>query len=219
MPVRVLDRHGTGNLWVLAEALAYAVDPDGDPLTDDGAHVINLSISTLRRTNLLADLLQTGLTADDDGDDADDEPDEDLRRAGYYNVVVVAAAGNSGTSRMEYPAAELVPGVLSVAASTAADTIAPFSSNGSWIGVAAPGASILSSVPGGGYGTWSGTSMAAPLAAGTVALVRSHEPGLNAEEVVGRLQETAVKLEAPVQSRIDAAAALNAQTQQTDESE
>ena len=38
MPVRVLDPRGMGNSWVLAEALAFAIDPDGDPNTNDGAN-------------------------------------------------------------------------------------------------------------------------------------------------------------------------------------
>ncbi len=55
MPVRVLDEHGVGNTWVLAEALAYAVNPDGNlNTTADAADVINMSLSTPRQTNLLA---------------------------------------------------------------------------------------------------------------------------------------------------------------------
>src|SRR5215813_13718888 len=57
IPVRVLDPRGLGNIWVLAEALTYAVDPDGNPNTHDGADVINLSLSTLRHTHLLSSVL------------------------------------------------------------------------------------------------------------------------------------------------------------------
>src|SRR5947199_130270 len=58
IPIRVLAPDGVGNIWVLAEALAYAIDPDGNPNTDDGAHVINMSLSTPRRTNLLSSILK-----------------------------------------------------------------------------------------------------------------------------------------------------------------
>ena len=43
VPYRVLDENGEGNVWVLAEALLRAIDPDGNPAKDDGAHVINIS--------------------------------------------------------------------------------------------------------------------------------------------------------------------------------
>ncbi|MFO1288804.1 MAG: S8 family serine peptidase, partial [Rubrivivax sp.] len=49
VPLRVLDAEGNGNAWVLAEALLHAVDPDGNPATDDGAHVINRSLGSLSR--------------------------------------------------------------------------------------------------------------------------------------------------------------------------
>jgi tetratricopeptide (TPR) repeat protein len=55
----------------------------------------------------------------------------------------------------------------------AARRAAGFSNPGSWVDKAAPGEGITSSFPGGLYATWSGTSMAAPLAAGTAALVRA----------------------------------------------
>ena len=75
LPVRVLDRDGVGNIWVLAEALAYAVNPDGDDDTADGAHIINLSLSTLRKTNLLDEVVRDVICDDDDldGDDGDGE--------------------------------------------------------------------------------------------------------------------------------------------------
>lgn len=161
MPVRVLDRDGVGNIWVLAEAPIYAVDPDNNPATPDGANVINMSLGTLRPTNLLAEIVAEVTCGH--GEQDDDEDDEDGRCSGAagYDVVVVAAAGNRGTAIAEYPAAEQQPGLLAVAASTQGDELADFSSYGAWVSVAAPGANILSSVPGDGYGTWSGTSMAA----------------------------------------------------------
>jgi subtilisin family serine protease len=57
MPIRVLDVDGYSDVWVIAEALAYAIDPDGDPSTADGANVINLSLSTSYQTDLLAEIV------------------------------------------------------------------------------------------------------------------------------------------------------------------
>jgi subtilisin family serine protease len=74
LPLRVLDERGEGNLWVLAEALLHAVDPDGNPFTRDGARVINLSLGTLQRTDLLD--VVTRLVQCDDDDDDDDESEK-----------------------------------------------------------------------------------------------------------------------------------------------
>jgi subtilisin family serine protease len=83
-----------------------------------------------------------------------------------------------------------------------------FSNNGSWIHIAAPGEYILSSVPGGGYGVWSGTSASSPIVAGTAALVRAAYPGLDAGVVSTHLLETSASIGGPVPRRVDAAAAV-----------
>lgn len=223
LPVRVLDRDGSGKLWVLAEALAYAVNPDGDLDTPDGAQVINLSISTLRRTALLNEIVRDVICADDDDDIDDDDDDDDNgdndRRRGDDDdaclagagrgAVVVAAAGNRGSSTPEYPAAEGLAGLLAVAAHTENGGLADFSNRGAWVHVAAPGDRILSSVPAGEYGVWSGTSMATPLVAGQAALVRAANPLSGTVEIAVHMQRTASPAaagEGPPQ--VDAAAAL-----------
>lgn len=207
MPVRILDPEGIGNIWVLSEALAYAVNPDGNPHTDDGADVINFSLSTTRRTMLLDEILNDITCRDGNGDDDDDDVTNCLAFR-QHGVVVVAAAGNRASSNPEYPAAERVAGLIAVAASSTNDTLAAFSNYGAWVHVAAPGDQIMSSVPGGGYGVWSGTSMAAPITAGVVALVRAANPRLLPPAVADLIQTSAVAINAPVPKRLDAAAAV-----------
>lgn len=208
MPVRVLDQDGVGNIWVLAEGLLYAVDPDGDPNTNDGAAVINLSLGTLRRTQLLERIVAEVACVSDDDDDDDDDGDDDDRCRVAGGAVVVAAAGNDGDSTPQYPAAEAVDGVVAVAASNRFDRLVDFSTRGPWVRLSAPGDQVISTVPGGRYATWSGTSMAAPHAAGVAALVRAHQPGLDAQGVADRLVTTAQPICAPAPNRLDAAAAL-----------
>ena len=123
--------------------------------------------------------------------------------------MVAAAAGNSGASKPEYPAGNRIGGSLSVGASTQGDTVAIFSNYGSWVSIAAPGENIVSTLPGGGYGTWSGTSMATPLVAGTAALVRSASPALGTAKVTQRIVSNAVDIGAAIRYRLDAAAALS----------
>src|SRR6185369_11873982 len=200
-PIRVLDSKGIGNTWVLAEALAYAVDPDGNPATHDGADVINLSLSTLRRTRLLKSVLDK--VCGDGSLGADDFP-----AVGNENLVVVAAAGNGGDFVEQYPAAEGTGGLIAVGASTQQDQLATFSTRGSWIRVAAPGQGITSTVPGGGFGTWSGTSMAAPLVAAEAALIHARFPTLRNTKIVDHIEKTGDRIDGLISERIDIGKAL-----------
>jgi subtilisin family serine protease len=219
LPVRVLDKDGSGNIWVLAEALTYAVDPDGNPLTNDGARVINLSLGTIRPTELLEEIVAEVTCQNDEDDDDDDKDDdehegddEDEQEGCAYpgGAVVITAAGNSGDQTPYYPAAENVSGALAVAASTVSNRLASFSTRGPWVGLAAPGETIVSTVPGGNYATWSGTSMAAPLTAGTAALLRAAQPELSPDEVTARLRNTTAPLCNTTLGQLDAAAVLGA---------
>ncbi|HSV70566.1 MAG TPA: S8 family serine peptidase [Methylibium sp.] len=214
MPVRVLDAAGRGNLWVLSEALLWAVDPDGNPQTDDGAHVVNLSLGTLRRTQLLDLAIELATCSDDDDDEEDldtSDPGFDADRArcdARGGVVVMAAAGNAGTTQRQYPAAEAALGKLSVTASTAQNRLADFANRGLTVEIVAPGDQIISAVPGGGWGVWSGTSMAAPMAAGVAALVRQLNPDWKAADVTSRLRDRSAALCGTTLRQVDAYGAV-----------
>jgi subtilisin family serine protease len=219
MPLRVLDADGVGNAWVLAEAMLYAVNPDGDPTTNDGAHVINMSLGSTQRTHILdaiAKLVSCALP----GAGEPVEPDDDVTDPGFDNdrarcaqgggAVLAAAAGNNGTDSLrEYPASEGAYGLMSVGASTSDERLARFSNFGSKVHIAAPGEGITSALPGGRYGSWSGTSMATPLVAGTAALLRSLDPTLSADAVVQRLLRDSAALCGTALRRVDALAVLS----------
>jgi thermitase len=181
MPVRVLDPSGTGDVWRLAKSMAWAAIK--------GANVINLSLGTYTRTHVTNELVS------------------DLEASGR-GVVVVAAAGNNASNTPEFPAGEGGSRVLSVGATTPLDTLAPFSDYGSWVRVAAPGDGVWSTVPGGQYAIWSGTSMATGLASGEAALVRAAYPSFSAQEVITRIANTAKKIGGSVSPRIDAGAGV-----------
>ncbi len=85
-------------------------------------------------------------------------------------VTIVAAAGNDGKG-VDCPAC--YSSSIAVSASDSSGKIADFSSRGDQVDFIAPGVSVKSSIPGGGYSWYSGTSMAAPHMSGLAALAVS----------------------------------------------
>ncbi|MDD3536486.1 MAG: S8 family serine peptidase [Candidatus Cloacimonetes bacterium] len=107
---------------------------------------------------------------------------------------VIAAAGNENlehtSSYQDYPADCM--NALNVAATNSSDIKASFSDYGAPIDICAPGDGILSTiVAGNSYSSYSGTSMASPVAAGVAALVKSMHPEMNSEDLRFRLIYTA----------------------------
>jgi hypothetical protein len=109
--------------------------------------------------------------------------------------IVIAAAGNDSSNidtSPQYPAAFDLDNILSVAATTNEDGLAGFSNWGAVsVDVGAPGRDVYSTRRGGTYNWFSGTSAAAPSAAGVVALLMDHNPGWTYHEVLDRILETA----------------------------
>ena len=104
-------------------------------------------------------------------------------------AVIFACAQNYSTSTPYYPAA--CANVVAVSATTSSDTRASFSNYGDWVDISAPGASILTTNRGGGYGSWNGTSFSSPIAAGVAALILSANPSLTNAQVVDILTQNA----------------------------
>ncbi|MFI1381156.1 type VII secretion-associated serine protease mycosin [Embleya sp. NPDC020886] len=154
-----------GNEDSLAAAIDYAVA--------GGATVINISQDTV----------------------GGQEPGVKLRdavqRAIAKQVVVVAAAGNSGDKDNldSWPAK--YPGVLGVGASDRNNERAPFSQNKPYVGVLAPGVDMWSTVPKGGHCRGDGTSFATPYVAAVAALIRSAHPNYTAAQVITLIEQTA----------------------------
>ena len=137
---------------------------------------------------------------------------EAIQKAYKKGILIVAAAGNDGIYTVNYPAG--YNNVISVGATTQYDVMAKYSNYGRTVDILAPGTNILSTLPKGKYGTYSGTSMATPIVAGVAALIWSKEPKLTNEQVIHRILNKGKRLKNPRTGkyydypRVDAANAL-----------
>ena len=169
---------------------------------DSGAQVINMSIAGSSYSQAIQDA---------------------VTYAWGKNVVIVAAAGNNGSTTKAYPAA--YANVMAVANTTSTDVRRSDSNYGTWVHVAAPGDTIYSTLPTKtsligktnlSYGFLSGTSMASPAVAGVAALVWKTQYGTNNAAVVKRIYDTSEKIAGTgtnwIYGRVNAASAVGANT-------
>jgi subtilisin family serine protease len=146
LPVRVLDSDGRGRSSDIAAGIRWAAD--------NGARVMNLSFGTLGGNALIA---------------------EAVRYAQGLGVNVVASTGNEArTTVVDFPAA--LQGVIAVTALDATGARAAFANAGTATTLAAPGVDLVGAFPGGLYARWSGTSFAAAVVSGGIALVLETTP-------------------------------------------
>jgi thermitase len=163
LPVKVLDASG-GSYAAVANGILWAAQ--------HGARVINLSLGGSFYSTTLCDAVTIATES--------------------YHALVVAAAGNGGSSSPLYPAG--CPGAIGAAATNAGDRAASWSNYGSHVFVSAPGVSIYSTYPPSSFATLSGTSMATPAVAGLAALLFGQAPSRTTDDVKAILASSADKV-------------------------
>lgn len=158
MPLKFLGGDGSGKTSDAIKAIYYAVN--------NGADIINNSWGGGAFSQSLLDA---------------------ITYAYDHSVLVVNAAGNSGTNNDQspmYPASYDVPGAIAVAASNDSDILASWSNYGkASVHLSAPGVSISSTVKNNMYAYSSGTSMAAPFVSGVAAMVVRESPNLTGFQI------------------------------------
>lgn len=188
MALRFLGKDGSGDLFASTKAVEYAVN--------NGAHIISASWGANIPESTAKPIIEAIAKAEEKG------------------VIFVAAAANDGKSNDKanvYPANAQTPHMISVAASNSSDAKPTWSNYGRKVDIAAPGADILSTIPG-GYQKLSGTSMATPMVSGIVALMKSIDINLTGAQARSILQSTGadVNIETASNKRVDAHKALQA---------
>ncbi|MBN2005241.1 MAG: S8 family serine peptidase [Anaerolineae bacterium] len=178
MGVKVLDGSGSGyESWVHA-GFQWILAPGGDPARSPD--VVNASWGVPQSSYRGFETeIQTLWTAD---------------------ILPVFAAGNEGPAARSTRSPASLPGVFAVGADDEDGEVAFFSSRGPspWDEIkpyiVAPGTNVHSSLPGGVYEKWNGTSMAAPHVVGIAALMRAVSPTISVATMARVLTETAVPL-------------------------
>ncbi len=207
--VKVLDASNSfGSASIVIAGAQWILDPDGNPGSDDFPHVVSNSWYFFSETY--------------DGYHATVAV---WRAAG---ILPVFCLGNSGPSAATTHPPGNYDNALGVGATTSGDLIwtyssrgpapagAAFPADGRKPDLSAPGASVLSSLPGGGYAAWSGTSMATPHVSATAALMLQANSELDPAQLVDLLTGTGADLGAAGYDynfgygRLDAYAAVTA---------
>ncbi|MGZ4676525.1 MAG: S8 family serine peptidase [Acidimicrobiia bacterium] len=108
-------------------------------------------------------------------------------------IATVIAAGNEGQSdAVGYPAC--ISSAVAVGASDNQDNPASFTNSSPLVDLFAPGVGIRSSVPGGGFAVFNGTSMATPHVTGAFALAKEQDPNASVDAILARMQQTGATL-------------------------
>ena len=154
----------------IAQAVRWAVDHDAD--------IINLSLT------------RNSQTWPRSWDDA-------FSYAFENDVLVVAAAGNRTDQSSRPSAPATIPGVVSVGGVTKNQEPAEASTAGLGVAISAPAEDLLGAYPGEGYRLWDGSSAAAPLVSGLLALMKQADPKASANDLIKRLLTSATDLGLP----------------------
>jgi subtilisin family serine protease len=192
MPVQIADARGLMTTTSILDGILYALY--------QGADVVNVSLGTsFKSLDQLPEQFQQDLIRNHFKEE-ERLWREVMRIAAKHNSTIVVAAGNdnvlAGIDALHRP--ELIVAVSAVDRNSQSCNKAGFSNYGSYSTVSAPGVDIYSSVGSDSYKVMSGTSMAAPVVSGAIALMKSLNDSLTTKQIICILQSTGL----PTQGKI-----------------
>jgi thermitase len=148
IPIRVLGPDGSGDVLNVASAISFAVNK--------GANIINLSLGSSVASAAVTNAINAATSK---------------------GIYVISSSGNEGIQKITYPATQASADTttagkfsVSVGSVNSLDKKSSFSTYGFTLEMVAPGEVVYGPVPGNRLGAWSGTSMAAPMISGAIAL-------------------------------------------------
>jgi len=183
---RIFGNNGMTSKSAILKAMKWMADPDGNPKTNDHAHIVSNSWGGKKMPKLM-ELSRWRA----------------VKTWKKLKMIPVFAAGNSGPRDKTMATPGAYPHSFAVGAVNSVDDVAGFSSRGpvKWgrktyikPDISAPGVNVLSAKPGGGYQRMSGTSMATPHISGLAAILLQANPNLSVDQVQELLTSTAKDL-------------------------
>jgi subtilisin family serine protease len=180
MPIKIQDNNGMISSTYIVDGILYAIK--------NGADVINLSLGK-QFGNLPLSEEQQKQIIKNEGNDEFMFWDELFEYANKKNVTCVIAAGNDA-NLIGIDPFQRSKSTIKVSAMNEQNIRAEFSNFGQYSTLSAPGTKIFSAKPNGEYEFLEGTSMAAPIVAGAVILMKSINPSLSNNEIIKYLRNS-----------------------------
>ncbi len=202
MPIQVDDRNGLIVMSAVIDGILYAIQ--------NGADVVNLSLGLQLDPSVqyLPVAVQKNMIANNFLEE--EEFYRELFDYGNSHNVTFVIAGGNDNALIGIDAMCRIPNTLKVSAVQPDKKRAIFSNYGPYSTVSAPGVQIYNALPDGKYDFLEGTSMAAPIVTGAVALLKSVNPSLSTSQIIDVLKRTGTASPSDVGPIINLSGALAA---------
>lgn len=186
MPIQVGDYNGRMSTTAIIDGVLYAIH--------NGAQVINISLGLRMHSSVLSlpvemqEALIRGLYLEEE------KLWTKIFKMAYDKNITVVTSGGNNNLLIGLDPKQRSPYVINVSAIDPSKQKADFSNYGSLSSISAPGVQVYNSIPNNNYAYLDGTSMASPIVAGGIALIKSVNPVLTNKDIIELLQTTGLPI-------------------------